>query len=356
MNFTKKILAIILSAVLAISLFSVCASAAGTPSGNESMAVTVTTDSETYGPGENVTVSVSIKCNYNATTFRFPIVYDSSVLEAPVLIGLTGCNTCATGSLNSNTDGDQFIPDAYDASAFNCVLVQWTADVSNGTIGCLNSPDGEVCFTFNLKTKTSAAGMTGSIFIPSESDLFYYQAMNDPTDATTIYYLNAASCPIAFNGANVTVIGDSAKIVANDGYESQMVIDNVNNRINGFPTGIASTTDVKTYVKATGEGTISVTPTENGYGTGTKVNLRISGSVIKTYAIIIFGDYNSNAEIDAADLITNFSVLQSITDLTDPNLAFAGDLSGDGTVDATDMVIMFSVIQGLNSIDQTHPY
>ena len=44
MNITKKILSVILSVVLAVAVFGVCASAEGTANGDESMKVTITTD------------------------------------------------------------------------------------------------------------------------------------------------------------------------------------------------------------------------------------------------------------------------------------------------------------------------
>ena len=103
MNITKKILSVILSVVLAVAVFGVCASAEGTANGDESMKVTITTDQETYAPGDTVTVSVSLQTNYNMTAFRFPILFDSAVFEIPNLINLTALNTCkAKGTLMAN--------------------------------------------------------------------------------------------------------------------------------------------------------------------------------------------------------------------------------------------------------------
>ena len=75
MNITKKILSVILSVILAVAVFGVCASAEGTANGDESMTVTVSTDKDVYAPGDEITVTVSLKTNFNMTAFRFPIQY-----------------------------------------------------------------------------------------------------------------------------------------------------------------------------------------------------------------------------------------------------------------------------------------
>ena len=207
MKISKKILAILLAVTLALSLFAVSASAAGTPTGTEAMTVTITTDNETYEADAAVQVRVTIACNYNVPSFRFPIMFDSEVYELPTIIGLQSYGTCASaGTTSYNTaDTEQFIPEAYDPSAFGCVLVQWTAAVTNGEVGHLNNEAGELAFTFELRTKSSAVGKTGTIFIPAESDLFYYQAIENPADATSFYYLDATTCSMNFVPGNAMV-------------------------------------------------------------------------------------------------------------------------------------------------------
>ena len=188
MKITKKILSVILSVVLAVAVFGVCASAEGTANGDESMTVTVKTDKDEYAPGDDVTVTVSLKTNYNMTAFRFPVLFNSDVFEIPNLIGLTALNTAkAKGTIlaNSLNDGSTTV-EGYDSSEFSCILVQWTAGVSNSTLGCLNLPNGEDVFSFKIKAKSSAAGKSGTILVPKEYTGFYNQAIQTPTDATTI--------------------------------------------------------------------------------------------------------------------------------------------------------------------------
>lgn len=358
MKISKKILAILLAVTLVLSLFAVSASAAGTPTGTEAMTVTITTDNETYEADSAVQVRVTIACNYNVPSFRFPIMFDSEVYELPTIIGLKAQGNCASkGTINANTaNGENFIPDAYDSSAFGCVLVQWTATVANGEVGYLNNEAGELAFTFELKTKASAVGKTGTIFIPAESDLFYYQAIENPADATSFYYLNADTCSMSFVEANAMVVGEQVGLVPNEDYGTPATIDEENRRVYGFAQGILSNAEIKEYVKATGGAVIRSAPTDIGYGTGTKINLQINAVTVKSYDLIIFGDIDGDAICDINDLplVVSFAGGSMVCD--DPVVAFATDLTNDGAVDVSDLPVYIGVNGGSIVIDQSNPY
>ena len=358
MKISKKILAILLAVTLALSLFAVSASAAGTPTGSEAMTVTITTDNETYEADAAVQVKVTIACNYNVPSFRFPIMFDSEVYELPTIIGLKAYNTCASsGTINSNTaDASNFIPEAYDPSAFGCVLVQWTGAVVNGEVGHINNEAGELAFTFELKTKTSAVGKTGTIFIPAESDLFYYQAIENPADATSFYYLDATTCAMTFVEANAMVVGEQVSLVPNEDYGTPGIVDEERRFVYGLAQGVASNAEIKEYVKPTGKAVLRSTSTEFGYGTGTKLNLAIDGVNVKSYDLIIFGDVDGDAVCDSNDLPYILSCTTGSTDCDDPVILFAGDLSGDAVIDVTDVNQYLLALSGSIDIDQSNPY
>lgn len=359
MKITKKILSVILSVFLAVAVFGVCASAEGTASGNEAMEVTVSTDKETYDPGENVTVTVSLKTNYNMTAFRFPIMFDNEVFELPNLIGLTALNSCKTnGNIQANSliEGSEIMPEEYDSSSFGCVLVQWTATVANSTLGCLNLPDGEACFSFTLKTKTSASGKSGTIFVPEEYEGFYTQAIQTPTDATSIYYIDAATYSKSFISATAEVVGTVADLVPNTAYDSKAVIDKTNKIVYGFDTGMTLPADISRKVIVTGSGTLGIEMTDYGYGTGTKLNVIVDDEVVDTYSIIIFGDINGDCFVDSIDTYTMSMVCSKLDILSDSNMIKAADINNDGIVDMIDFVVLLSVSKGTYVIDQTNPY
>lgn len=359
MKISKKILAILLAVTLALSLFAVSASAAGTSTGTEAMTVTITTDNETYEADSAVQVKVTIASNYNVPSFRFPIMFDSEVYEIPTIIGLKSYGACAAkGTINENhtNGGADFIPEAYDPSAFGCILVQWTASVANGEVGYLNNEAGELAFTFELKTKTSAVGKTGTIFIPAESDLFYYQAIENPADATTFYYLNAETCQMTFVEANAMVVGEQVALVPNEAYGTPGVVDEENRRVYGLAQGVASNAEIKEYVKPTGKAVLRSTPTDFGYGTGTKLNLAIDGVNVKSYDLIIFGDIDGDAICDINDLPLVVSIAGGSLVYDDATIIFAGDLTGDGAIDVSDLPVYIGVNGGSIVIDQSSPY
>lgn len=358
MNLTKKILSVILSVILAVAVFGVCASAEGTANGDESMTVTVTTDRDEYAPGDDVTVTVSLKTNYNMTTFRFPIMFNSDVFEIPNLIGLTALNTAkAKGTLTSNSlTGDTTIVEGYDASEFNCILVQWTAGVSDSTLGCLNLPNGEDVFSFKVKAKSSAAGKSGTILIPSEYTGFYNQAIQTPTDATTIYHIDEANFTKEFISKTVSVVGETVDLVPNAAYESKAVIDKENMVVYGFDVGMSTTAELKQKVAATGSGSIKVVYTEYGLGTGSVINVVSDDTVVKSYTVVIFGDVNGDALIDGNDSSSVQTVSTGLAVYDSNTLVMASDLNGDGVIDSADLGIELSVATGLSVLDQTNPY
>lgn len=366
MKISKKIFAILLAVVLTLSVFAVAASAAGgTAQGDEWMTVTITTDkgTETCETKETVEVTVSIACNYNVPTFRFPILYDKSVLQTKTLLGQAALNTCATaGTLSYNkvtvdaeTGINPALPEGYDPDQWGVVLFQWVANTT-GSVGCINNPDGEAVFKFNLETTKNSAGLTGSILIPSESDLFYYMAIEDPTVATSFYYLTPDTCTMSFVPANVTVKGADAALVPNASYASEAVIDETNLMVWGLETGLTSTVDVKEFVAATGGATVSVEPTDNGYGTGSKINLVVGGNVAKSYTMIIYGDLNGDCAIDSMDITDALSIIGGSIVADDYGLV-AGDVSGDDDIiDSMDVSVLLSVIGGSVVLNQVDPY
>ncbi len=358
MNITKKILSVILSVILAVAVFGVCASAEGTANGDESMTVTVSTDKDVYAPGDEITVTVSLKTNFNMTAFRFPILFNSDVFEIPNLIGLTALNTTKVkGTLlaNSLNDGSASV-DGYDSSEFSVVLVQWTAGITDSTMGVLNLPNGEQSFSFKVKAKTSAAGKEGTFFIPSEYKGFYNQAIQTPTDATTVYYIDDTKFTKNFVDKTVSVVGETVDLVPNAAYDSQAVIDKDRMFVYGFDVGMGTTAELKQKVVASGSGTIKVVYTEYGLGTGAKINVLSDNTVVKSYTIIIFGDVNGDAVIDTNDSSDVLSAASGLKDYEDDCIIMAADLNGDGNIDTMDSGIVFSVASAIIDLDQVNPY
>lgn len=360
MKISKKIFAVLLSVVLVLSVFAISAAAEGeTEAPFMTVSILTNKGTESYEPGENVTVSVKIACNYNATTVRFPIMYDSRVLQAPTIVDVAGVNTCAEwGSVlyNKSSATNNFIPEEYDSSEWGCLLVQWTTGVKNGQLGCLNNPEGEIAFQFTLKVKNDATS-SGTIFIPAESTLFYNQYIVDPADATTISYLKDMSSVLSFVPADVTLAGGDETLIPNADYNSQSTVDEDNLWVYGVEEGIFSADELLPFVVPSDpNATLEAEATDNGYGTGTLLNVVKGGNVLRTYTLVIFGDLNGDCVCDANDLPTYTAVTSGTETIEEAFLMFAGDLNNDGDIDANDLPNVTQVTSGATVIDQTNPY
>ncbi len=364
MLIVKKLLSVVMAIALVLTVVTVGVSAAGTASGDEYMTITVSTN-ENYMPDDIVTVTVNIKNNYNCTAFRFPVMFDSSVYEFPAVIGLTALGNCkAKGTIGANTSNDgSFIPTTYNASAWGCILVQWTANVANNEVGALNDEGGQAVFSFNLKVKSDAlAGTAGTIFVPEEYDGFYYQAIGDVTDATTFYYLNSETLTRTFVPANPIILGDPIELVAREG--STTVIDETNKYVYALESPMSSTQVFNNYLELKGtNATLQYEGTLYGYGTGAKINVMLGTNKVTSYEVVIFGDSNGDSYADAYDLVDaiNFVNLLSIpsdiqTFALDIISASGSATSGDGVVDAYDLVKLVSVANLMSSLDQANPY
>ncbi len=351
MKLSKRIFAIVLASILAFSVFAVSASAV-----DGAMNFQIKADSSTYQVGDTVTVNVYISDNYNATCLRFPVLYNSDVFELPTggNIKLTAYGDCLTykGSLEANTSNDgSYLPAEYDASAYDAILVQWTASVSSTNIGCFRSESAVKCFSFQLKVKSSAGGKAGTVFIPSESDLFYNQAVTDVTDATTICRVNTT---LTFNPLNITVDkGETDGITTYPG--SSVIIDYDNKVIYNWDLGITNV-NIKANVAPTGNATLTYTPSDGdagAWGTGAKVKVWANGSLIDEYSILIYGDVNGDANIDVSDANNLERVISGYASISGDIFKTATDLDFSGDLDINDATVLARAVSGYATIPQT---
>lgn len=111
---------------------------------------------------------------------------------------------------------------------------------------------------------------------------------------------------------------------------------------NGFVTGLSLGEDITDLaVSSNSYGTVELVPTENGYGTGTKINLIFNGEVIDSYSYVIFGDTDGDTRADATDSVLLEAFLN-------PNVRFemspaalrASDVNNDGYYDQEDVKLL----------------
>ena len=342
----RKIAALVLSFAMLVSCFALNVLAAGTATGNEAMNVGLALSAETAEPGTEVTVTVSISNNYNATTMRWPVLYSTDMFELvedSLVANINGVTSVAGST--STTTNEEFIPAAY-SDGYSAFTIQWIANSDGTTIGAFNSATSVACFSFRLKVREDVSGK-GTVLIPETSEHFYKMAVSDTADATSFY-----TAPVTFT------VSDAATLEIKSAYVApklvalgDTIIDEENGYIYGLPHGdLTEIVDLVEdgYAKVEGEGTVVCTPVarQSALGTGAKVELIDSlGATVETYYIVIFGDTDGDGFIttdDIADAKRWYAYLDSTNDyedFTNP-ASFAMEITGDGFVDDSDFNVV----------------
>ncbi len=357
MKFAKSAIVYVVATALLLSCMCIQSFAVGTPTGSEAMTVSVGLSNTQVQPGDVITVTLNVMNNYYATALAFPVLFSSSFFElvdgsVTPSINNSTVNTIA-GSLDTNTSVADFIPTGYSASEYSGILIQWVAGVSQGTMGVYKQEAGAACFSFSLRVLADATG-SSSVFVPAEYDDFYNMAVNSPTDAGTVYYIDNFSSALTLTPANAQVASADPYIEAATGYN--VMVDDVNNYIYGFSVD-GSTFNFSSQFVAV-NGSFSVSMPSGSFGTGTLVMLKNSGgTVVKTYEVVIFGDLSGDGLIDPNDIMLLTShVNDSTLDVTSPAYLSA-DLSVDDILDPSDIMILTAVVNGdvaYSAISQTH--
>lgn len=135
--------------------------------------------------------------------------------------------------------------------------------------------------------------------------------------------------------------------------ESGIAIDKENKLICGFKDIISSAEDITEKINVVGNAEIEVAPTENGYGTGTVVNVIVDNEVVDSYNVIILGDATGDAVIDESDFVLLDLYIAMIQMTEDSTPQFLGmDCTKDGVVDESDIVLVDLANAFLGEIDQ----
>ena len=150
---------------------------------------------------------------------------------------------------------------------------------------------------------------------------------------------------------------------------STTVIDRDKMVIYGLQERMSEAT-YNTYLDVEGDGHFTVTATANGFGTGTVVELydNVTGQLLETYYVVIFGDLNGDSRVNATDVslandevlsVTGWSLKQVYSNgvlVDNPDykvyMTMAADLNGDGRIDSIDTSIISNRALALTYIDQ----
>ena len=105
--------------------------------------------------------------------------------------------------------------------------------------------------------------------------------------------------------------------------------------------------------------TLDIHQTENGFGSGTTVDILVGGVVYDTYEILVYGDLTGDGIADESDIIiVNLYVSWNLqnTEEFEQSISFlAADLTKDGVVDESDLIVLYMANAWLCTIDQVNP-
>ena len=161
----------------------------------------------------------------------------------------------------------------------------------------------------------------------------------------------------------LTQQADSTAIVTID----ENVEDAIVGYITGLETRLTKAKLLSTYLTVEGDGRLEVTLTKYKVcGTGAKVEVidNITGEIVETYYIIIYGDVNGDSAIDATDAsmigteaagITSWSNeiwLEETPENYDYCKVLAADVNGDGYITAIDSTQIDDVALFVATVDQ----
>ncbi|HZJ78553.1 MAG TPA: hypothetical protein VFD52_07145 [Clostridia bacterium] len=380
MRKVKRLLAAFLAILFAMGALTISSFAEGTPAGNEFMQVRVETQ-QSVDYGDVITVKLNITNNYYATTMRWPIVFSASFFEFVAedfdgsFYDVTAAGQLtATGSSIKAVDATSSL--GYDGVINKALLVQWVGNVDSGVVNCYNNPQGSDCISFRLKVKENASVTYGTISIPgSKTDIFYYQAMEDPTDSNSVYTMNKTSCTMTFTDAVVSIDSIVPDVGAKVG--TTTVIERFDEGTaatvghDGYIYGMSdyiffmsfTEEELLSYIEPVGGATLQLTPNaQNKFSTGAKVEVIFEAEVIATYFIVIFGDINGDGSVDGTDVTLLDYAFNGITlpgydwgfFVIENATYYACDLSGDYACDGGDYSLVSSAIAGIFVVSQQH--
>ncbi len=344
MKKSRRLLSLLLTAVMLLGIFAITSSAEG-----ENASVTIKTDTDTVVAGDVITVTVNVSTNYYATSMRWPVLFSNAFFE---LVEGSACATDELASLggsvaNPSVNPDKAFTSTYTSEEYSAVVFQWMGVSASGWT-TYNVPDGMDCFTFQLKVREDVEKDTsGVIVVPSDSTLFYRQMVTDIEGEIT--FDKIVQCEnLQFGFTNATVSCSEPEILAVEGTDT--VIDKEHGIIRGIDPGVVDNLDDYLYAKAPGE--LVVTPSQdNRIGTGTKVELVLRGTVLETYTVIVAGDVNGDCLVDATDYLW-FDLAETYDVSLDGASALAADLTGDNAVDVSDKIALDSYLIFAGDINQ----
>jgi len=240
--------------------------------------------------------------------------------------------------------------------------------------------DGEVAYTKDLDygTKIQAPEAYDATFVNPELEYYTFEGwsltevplkLDKETAATYLIDFGAEDAPTV-PADDVVIYPAFARVIVKlalpETSTAIVELDEEAEGIVGYVTGLETLLDedtlLSTYLAVEGDGSLKVTLTKYKVcGTGTTIEVidNVTGETVETYYLIIYGDVNGDAGIDATDASMVYTEAAGLTawankgrDEYDYCKVKAANVSGDAYVDATDATAIEDVSMMIADIDQ----
>lgn len=367
MTKAKKVLSLVLAVVMVTAMFAFSASAAA-----QNATFTVSVDKATATVGEEVTVTVALTTDYYAASTSVPVYYNPAVFEF-VAGSVSGTPIFGAGTTDVQVYNDAvtgclkvaFIPYYTSSNA--------TAQLVNGTLFTFKLraiANGTSDIALHAEDQKSATNVGGALYCGA-----YASSVPDNNPATVgqAFTINNTSATVGstMQPADLDLkAGAAAGIIIDRNKTFGEQYDGV---VYGFTLADASkmlrdTAMYTSNLEATNGGSLTFTAVKVGryncYGTGAAINvLNSDGTVAKKYAIVIFGDVNSDGAITATDTGVIASHVKGTALITNDVLVMAANTKEEGRttaqkatsaykITAKDTGLVSSHVKGSVPIDQ----
>ena len=233
------------------------------------------------------------------------VVYGLNILEQETVNGYAAAIREAIGKLEAKSADYKVVDDAKTAAAERLAEMQATGiELKQSTVDALNEAINAVVYDLDITKQETVNG--------------YADAIVKATEA-----LDYAS--------TVVLKDDSVAYITEEGY------------IRGL-SEIWSEDEISGQLDVYGKNThIVVTPTANGYGTGTLVQHFDGEELVKEYVVVVNGDANGDAFVDAIDVTIVANLINEFADPETEYIMAAIDLENDGWLDAIDLTIVINM-------------
>jgi len=305
--------------------------------------------------GGTISINNIFKVEGNFTTIKASFMCEDGITASGAMVIITfTVKTGWTGSTPLELTIGDFVDNEFNNIPYS---------ITNGSINVPSIPATPIL----AASPTSATNNTVTVTItyPEDAVSIEYKVDSAAWGLYTAPVILTANCNVYARCSNtVGTYSNIGSIAVTNIYRllsrsgSASVINPGNHYIYGLETGMSKTVFENSFVQLSGNGKLVYLPDSNTLGTGTKVEIvdNSTNEVEATYTILIYGDVNSDGNIDSIDAglvvdVENYIVKWDLT--SDAVLKKAADLNGDGNVDSIDAGIMVDIENYIVNINQS---